>query len=154
MFYTCKKYVPGNGKGDGAENGTSPANAWHVKPSWIPDWMITWVCLMLFLAASYKVISKSNTIPQIYALVWTPNTSSVPLAAQTFRVYSGQVVFTNHITQWGLPIQLVDYARLMEFTNWPCVATVTGANCYYFQSAQRSQFFAVKDQWNQWATSK
>ena len=118
-------------------------------------WLLLVGCSIPGKANASKAKNASDaTAPKTYLLVWTPNTSSVPLSAQNFRVYSGLVPFTNRMTQWGLPIQLVDYSHLMEYTNWPCVATITSTNCYCFQATQNSQFFAVQDQWNQWATSK
>jgi hypothetical protein len=43
-WFACRNYQPGNGAGDGANNGTSPANAWIDPSYWtVPEGLIAFV---------------------------------------------------------------------------------------------------------------
>ena len=66
----------------------------------------------------------------------------VALSNQIFYIYSS----TNNILN---PVKLeayliVDTNRLMEFTNWPQIATVTGTNKYVCPMTDTQRFFAVR----------
>ena len=66
----------------------------------------------------------------------------VALSNQIFYIYSS----TNNILN---PVKLeayliVDTNRLMEFTNWPQIATVTGTNKYVCPMTETQRFFAVR----------
>lgn len=67
----------------------------------------------------------------------------VALSNQIFYIYSS----TNNILN---PVKLgayliVDTNRLMEFTNWPQIATVIGTNNYVCPMNYQQQYFAVRE---------
>jgi len=71
----------------------------------------------------------------------------IALSNQTFYIYSS----TNgpfETVGWNLfptlPLSVVDTNRLMEFTNWPQIATVTGTNKYVCPMTETQRFFAVR----------
>ncbi len=71
---------------------------------------------------------------------------NIPIQQQSFHIYSS----TNgpyKLVPWVNPkltYQVVDTSKLMQFTNWPQIAVVTGFNSYFSPMTNRQRFFAVR----------
>jgi hypothetical protein len=102
-------------------------------------------------------VAKPSAViqPKMISIAWDAPDN---LDSRTFYICSSNApgLFTNGPARsgvtWGGNVPLVDNARLLDFTNWPCIAIIHGTNRFSCPKTNTQQFFAVRDEFGRWAT--